>query len=230
MHTHIWAHTNMHFARKRNYAQTYSVFCWCDRINDDEIIHSPPEKNSFKQQDYFQCHWYQSQEFRSYFLSSDNASFSCKDRKLILNMEVWTTEHIKGVYVHLFPIGGDPAVGKGAHSNTGAQTWLTLPPFGPQFITYTAPQDWSLHGNDLEWSSQGLQLCDWWWERRGRGAHAHKRKKRHTHTLAHMALRWLWVIWQLHCGCCQSHPELMLPQSPPRLHALKPWSCLFSLV
>lgn len=107
----------------------------------------------------------------------------------------WSINYcIKGVYVcvHLFPIGGEPAVGKGAHSNLGAQAWLTLPPLGPQFFTYTAPQDWSHHGNDLEWSSQGLQLCDWWWEGRGRGTYAHKREKKekidsvmHTHTHTH---------------------------------------------
>lgn len=36
-------------------------------------------------------------------------------------------------------IGGDPAVGKGAHSNNGTETRLALPPSGPQPITCSAP-------------------------------------------------------------------------------------------
>lgn len=78
----------------------------------------------------------------------------------------------------LFPIGGASAVRKGAHGNLGAQIWLALPPPGPQFITYASPHDWSLHGNDLEWPSQGLQLCDWWWGERKGHIRSHRRKNR----------------------------------------------------
>lgn len=114
-----------------------------------------------------------------------------------------------------FHVGGEPALREGAHGDTGVPAWLTLPPLGSQSIICAAPEERRRHGNDLEWSSQGLQLRDWWWAGgRRSGTQVYQRgEKRHTGVgaVTRIAGRWVWAIWQLHCGGCQSRPALTFP-------------------
>lgn len=132
-----------------------------------------------------------------------------------------------------FNVGGEPALREGAHGDAGVPAWLALPPLGPQSIICAAPEERRLHGNDLEWSSQGLQLRDWWWARGDAAARRFtKGERKDTHTRRRSDAVNGWEVSVSHLTATL----WWLSQSssadvPWRLGALEPWSCpLFSPV